>query len=187
MLVRLGLRSGLGTTSWTQRVAPSTWARPPARMRARIRRLSSPCSAFLAHARSCSPSAATPPARSGPSGVGGQSWRKPLTSSLIGAAERTYCRTVAALSSADLSFVTGASGFIGSAVVRALINAGFPVRALVRPNSPRINLDGLDIDIEEGDMRDSGAVRRAVRGARYVFHVAADYRLWARNPQAIMR
>jgi dihydroflavonol-4-reductase len=94
---------------------------------------------------------------------------------------------VAALSSEDLAFVTGASGFIGSAVVRALINAGFPVRALVRPNSPRTNLDGLDIDIEEGDMRDPGAVRRAARGARYVFHVAADYRLWAQNPQEIMR
>ena len=84
------------------------------------------------------------------------------------------------------TFVTGASGFIGSAVVRALLGTGFAVRALVRPSSPRTNLDGLDIEIEEGDMRDPEVVARAARGARYVLHVAADYRLWARNPQQIM-
>jgi len=84
------------------------------------------------------------------------------------------------------TFVTGASGFIGSAVVRALLGSGFAVRALVRPSSPRTNLDGLDIEIEEGDMRDPEVVGRAARGARYVLHVAADYRLWARNPQQIM-
>lgn len=84
------------------------------------------------------------------------------------------------------TFVTGASGFIGSAVVRALLGSGFAVRALVRPSSPRTNLEGLDIEIEEGDMRDPEVVGRAARGARYVLHVAADYRLWARNPQQIM-
>jgi dihydroflavonol-4-reductase len=84
------------------------------------------------------------------------------------------------------TFVTGASGFIGSAVVRALLGSGFAVRALVRPSSPRTNLDGLDIEIEEGDMRDPEVVGRAARDARYVLHVAADYRLWARNPQQIM-
>src|SRR5262245_29269680 len=91
------------------------------------------------------------------------------------------------MSSTNQVFVTGASGFVGSAVVRALIGAGFAVRALVRPSSPRANLDGLDVEIEEGDMRDPGAVRRATRGVRYAFHVAADYRLWARNPQEIER
>jgi dihydroflavonol-4-reductase len=85
------------------------------------------------------------------------------------------------------TFVTGASGFIGSAVVRALVGSGFAVRALVRPSSPLTNLHGLDIEIEEGDMRDPDVVGRAARGARYVFHVAADYRLWARNPQQIMQ
>jgi dihydroflavonol-4-reductase len=85
------------------------------------------------------------------------------------------------------TFVTGASGFIGSAVVRALLGSGFAVRALVRPSSPLTNLHGLDIEIEEGDMRDPDVVGRAARGARYVFHVAADYRLWARNPQQIMQ
>jgi dihydroflavonol-4-reductase len=91
------------------------------------------------------------------------------------------------LSGKDQVFVTGASGFVGSAVVRALIGAGFAVRALVRPSSPRINLEGLDIGIHDGDMRDPAAVVHAARGARYVFHVAADYRLWARNPQDIVR
>jgi dihydroflavonol-4-reductase len=76
-------------------------------------------------------------------------------------------------------FVTGASGFVGSAVARALLGAGFAVRALVRPSSPRANLDGLGIEI--------AAVGRAVKGTRYVFHVAADYRLWARNPDDILR
>jgi dihydroflavonol-4-reductase len=91
------------------------------------------------------------------------------------------------LSGRDQAFVTGASGFVGSAVARALIDAGFAVRALVRAESPRSNLDGLDVEIAEGDMRDPAAVRRAIDGARYVLHVAADYRLWARNPDEILR
>src|SRR5262245_38584497 len=91
------------------------------------------------------------------------------------------------MSSTNQVFVTGASGFVGSAVARALIGAGFAVRALVRPSSPRTNLDGLGIEIAEGDMRDIAAVGRAVKGTRYVFHVAADYRLWARNPDDIRR
>ena len=90
------------------------------------------------------------------------------------------------MSSKIPTFVTGASGFIGSAVVRALLGSGFAVRALVRPSSPRTNLDGLDIEIAEGDMRDPEVVGRAAKGARYVLHIAADYRLWARNPQQIM-
>jgi dihydroflavonol-4-reductase len=85
------------------------------------------------------------------------------------------------------TFVTGASGFIGSAVVRALVRSGYSVRALVRPRSPRANLDGLNIEIEEGDMRDPDVVGRAARDARYVVHVAADYRLWARNPRQLMQ
>ena len=90
------------------------------------------------------------------------------------------------MSSKIPTFVTGASGFIGSAVVRALLGSGFAVRALVRPSSPRTNLDGLQIEIAEGDMRDPEVVGRAATGARYVLHIAADYRLWARNPQQIM-
>ena len=81
--------------------------------------------------------------------------------------------------------VTGASGFVGSAVAKALTEAGFPVRALVRPTSPRAHLDGVPVEFAEGDLRDADSVRRAMAGARYLFHVAADYRLWARDPREI--
>jgi dihydroflavonol-4-reductase len=88
---------------------------------------------------------------------------------------------------ADCAFITGGGGFVGSAVARKLVAAGLQVRALVRHNSPRANLDGLPIEIVEGDMRDREAVFRAAKDARYVFHVAADYRLWAPDPDEIMR
>lgn len=87
----------------------------------------------------------------------------------------------------DLALVTGGSGFVGSAVVRELLRDGFAVRTLVRRQSPRANLDGLEIDVVEGDMRDREAVDRAMQGARYVFHVAADYRLWAPDRMEIFR
>jgi dihydroflavonol-4-reductase len=83
--------------------------------------------------------------------------------------------------------VTGASGFVGSAVARALLGARYPVRALVRASAPRANLTGLGIDIVEGDMLDRKAVARALSGMRYVVHTAADYRLWARDPAALYR
>jgi dihydroflavonol-4-reductase len=91
------------------------------------------------------------------------------------------------VSNKDCAFITGASGFIGSAVARKLVAAGFDVRALVRRQSPRTNLGGLKIDIVEGDMRDKDTVVSAVKGARYAFHVAADYRLWAPDPEQILR
>lgn len=83
------------------------------------------------------------------------------------------------------TLLTGATGFVGSAVARALVNTGFPVRALVRPGSPRFHLSDLDLEFVEGDLRDSDSVARAIKGARTVFHVAADYRLWARDPREI--
>jgi dihydroflavonol-4-reductase len=83
------------------------------------------------------------------------------------------------------TLVTGATGFVGSAVARALVGARFRVRALVRQGSPRFHLDGLDLEFIEGDIRDADAVRRAIAGSRYVFHVAADYRLWARDRSEI--
>ncbi len=81
--------------------------------------------------------------------------------------------------------ITGASGFVGSAVLRRLIAAGHPVRALVRPHSDRRNLDGLVAEIAEGDLRDPVSLRRALRGCTGLYHVAADYRLWLRNPDEI--
>jgi dihydroflavonol-4-reductase len=83
--------------------------------------------------------------------------------------------------------VTGASGFLGSAIVRHLLQAGRQVRVLVRPTSPRINVAGLPVEAMEGDLRDATSLSRAIAGIQFVFHVAADYRLWARNPQDIVQ
>jgi dihydroflavonol-4-reductase len=91
------------------------------------------------------------------------------------------------MSKHDAVLITGASGFVGSAVARTARESGFQVRALVRPNSRRENLAGLNAEVFEGDMRDEAAVGRALIGARYLFHVAADYRLWARNPAQMER
>lgn len=88
---------------------------------------------------------------------------------------------------ADRVVVTGASGFVGSAVARALVARGLDVRALLRPTSPRTNVTDIGCEIVEGDMRDQPSMTRAMDGARYLFHVAADYRLWARDPQQIIR
>jgi dihydroflavonol-4-reductase len=89
--------------------------------------------------------------------------------------------------SSDKVLVTGASGFVGSAVARALLARGHKVTALVRASSPRTNLDGLPLDIALGDMTDQASVEAAAKGARYLFHVAADYRIWARDPEEIVR
>ena len=78
--------------------------------------------------------------------------------------------------------VTGGTGFVGAAVVRALLEEGRGVRALARPGSDRRNLQGLDVEIVEGDLRDAASLKQAVAGADQVFHVAADYRLWVRRP-----
>ncbi|MDN0076227.1 NAD-dependent epimerase/dehydratase family protein [Crenobacter sp. SG2303] len=87
----------------------------------------------------------------------------------------------------DDILVTGAAGFLGSAVVRRALARGLRVRALVRPSSPRRNLETLPVHMVEGDMRDGAAMERALSGVRYLFHVAADYRLWAPNPEDIVR
>ncbi|WP_158915990.1 hopanoid-associated sugar epimerase [Caulobacter sp. S45] len=90
-------------------------------------------------------------------------------------------------SAGDRVLVTGASGFVGSAVARKLAARGFSVRALVRASSPRGNFADFDCEQVEGDLRDPASLIKAVRGARYLFHVAADYRLWARDPEEIVR
>jgi dihydroflavonol-4-reductase len=81
--------------------------------------------------------------------------------------------------------VTGASGFVGSAVAHKLVEAGYSVRALVRERGSYSNLADLDIEFLKGDLRDRESINRAVAGTRYIFHVAADYRLWAPNPDEI--
>jgi dihydroflavonol-4-reductase len=83
------------------------------------------------------------------------------------------------------TLVTGATGFVGSAVARRLSLSGTRVRALVRPGSPRFHLDGLDLEFVSGDLRDAQSLRAAMAGIRHVFHVAADYRLWARDRSEI--
>ena len=85
------------------------------------------------------------------------------------------------------ALVTGASGFVGSAVAKCLKEAGLEVRALVRSTSPRANLADMDVEIVTGDLRDDDSVTRAMTGVRYLFHVAADYRLWAREPDDIVK
>lgn len=83
------------------------------------------------------------------------------------------------------TLVTGASGFVGSAVVRRLLAAGHRVRVLLRPASNRRNLENLAVEVAVGDVRDPLSLRRAMAGCRFVFHVAADYRLWSRDPAAL--
>ena len=82
--------------------------------------------------------------------------------------------------------VTGASGFLGSAIAAALRARGDDVRVLVRPSSPRANLSPADT-VFEGDLRDRASLKAALKGVRFLFHAAADYRLWARDPEEIAR
>ena len=83
--------------------------------------------------------------------------------------------------------VTGGSGFVGSAVVRALLERGEAVRAMTRPTSDLTLLNGLDIERVHGDLDDPSSLRAAVKDCRALFHVAADYRLWVPKPDAIYR
>ena len=85
------------------------------------------------------------------------------------------------------TLLTGASGFVGSAVLRKLIAAGHDVRALVRGDSDRRNLHGLAVEIVEGDLADPASLQRAVAGCKTLFHVAADYRLWIPDPATMYR
>jgi dihydroflavonol-4-reductase len=89
--------------------------------------------------------------------------------------------------SSPLVLVTGVSGFVGSAVARALAERGARVRGLIRESSPRANLTDFPGDLIEGDLRDAEAVAWAMAGVRHLFHVAADYRLWAPDPEEIVR
>lgn len=85
------------------------------------------------------------------------------------------------------TLVTGASGFVGAAVARQLLAQGHEVRALVRPGGDRRNLQELALSLVEGDLGDPDSLRRAVAGCEWLFHIAADYRLWVPDPQAMLR
>jgi len=87
----------------------------------------------------------------------------------------------------DLCLVTGATGFVGSAVARAVLARGGRVRVLARARSDLRNLVGLDVERVTGDLTDAASLARAAEGCRYVFHVAADYRIWVPDPDAMLR
>lgn len=85
------------------------------------------------------------------------------------------------------TLVTGATGFVGSAVARVFAARGHALRLLVRPGSDRRNVACLDAELVEGDLLDPASLARAVRGCRHLVHVAADYRLWVPDPAAMIR
>lgn len=88
---------------------------------------------------------------------------------------------------ADLAFLTGATGFVGANLARLLLEKGLRVRVLARKGSDRKALAGLDVEVAEGDLRDRPSLDRACACARWVFHVAADYRIWVPDPAEMNR
>ena len=91
------------------------------------------------------------------------------------------------MADADITLVTGVSGFVGSAVALKLAASGAHVRGLVRASSARTNLADFPGELVEGDARDPVAMAKAMAGVRHLYHVAADYRIWARDPEEIVR
>ena len=83
------------------------------------------------------------------------------------------------------TLVTGAAGFLGSHVARQLVARGENVRVLMRPSSNNRAISDLSLEYVTGDLRDTGSLERAMNGVKRVFHVAADYRLWAKHPKEI--
>jgi dihydroflavonol-4-reductase len=84
------------------------------------------------------------------------------------------------------TLVTGATGFVGSAVARTLLARGHSLRLLVRRGGDRRNIAGLDAELAEGDLTDPASLARAADGCRNLVHVAADYRLWVPDPEAML-
>ena len=80
------------------------------------------------------------------------------------------------------ALVTGATGFVGGAVARALVKTGIEVRVLSRKGADLQNLAGLPVEQVDGDLRNPESLRRALTGCRQLYHVAAHYALWAKDP-----
>ena len=85
------------------------------------------------------------------------------------------------------TFITGATGFIGASIVRELLKEGREVRALVRNGSDTSNLAGLDVELWQGDLRDHAGLNQGLKGCDVLYHAAADYRLWTRDPAEMYR
>lgn len=85
------------------------------------------------------------------------------------------------------TLLTGATGFVGSAVARVLLARGHTLRLLTRRNSDRRNIEGLAAEVVTGDLTDPASLARAAAGCRFVVHVAADYRFWVPDPAAMLR
>ena len=83
------------------------------------------------------------------------------------------------------TLITGASGFVGAAVLRELLKKGHKVKALVRKSSVLDNLKNLDVEIVQGDLKDRDSLKKCLKDCKYLFHVAADYRLWVPKPEEI--
>lgn len=85
------------------------------------------------------------------------------------------------------TFITGATGFIGASIVRELLKDGREVRALVRKASDTSNLTGLDVEFWQGDLLDHAGLKQGLKGCDTLYHAAADYRLWTRDPAEMYR
>jgi dihydroflavonol-4-reductase len=83
------------------------------------------------------------------------------------------------------ALVTGGTGFIGANIVRELLKQGFDVRVLLRKDSNRRNIEGLAVEVYQGDLRDSLSLDKALDGCDVLFHAAASYALWSANPEAV--
>jgi dihydroflavonol-4-reductase len=86
------------------------------------------------------------------------------------------------MTNTPITFLTGATGFVGAAVARILLAKGHHVRALTRPRNDRRNLEGLDVELVEGDLLDSNSYKHGLKNCQALFHVAADYRIWVPDP-----